>query len=412
MKQFLKFFKHTALFFGIVLIAVVALSSGHTPFARGVLSYEAQIASAATTGVTSADLKGFAWSDTIGWISFNCVTDQHCNHDYKVSADATNRLTGGSGDLSGFAWSPNIGWISFNQSDLRGCPEGSCSAQINWATGKITGWAIARAGMGRTDGWDGWIKLSGVATNHEQSSYGPVLNQATGKFSGFSWGSEVVGWVAWDYALAGGGRGGVSIDLTPTTLAAPANLKAVPVGTCPPSIQLTWDSVPGVGVTYDVYRVGAALPIAKGLTALTYKDFAITGGTAYTYTVVAHQGALTSPPSTPASATAKVCPSNPIGVTLTINGVSAVRVSTGSTVNLAWTTSGNPAKCTATAVGDGTTTWTRVPSKDPAGGSEAVVFHVPTTYTITCYEKPDGTGNRNSASVNAYPRADFNITPQ
>jgi hypothetical protein len=53
-------------------------------------------------------LSGYAWSDNIGWVSFNCTDFGTCGAvDYGVNVD-------NSGYLSGNAWSSNIGWISFD----------------------------------------------------------------------------------------------------------------------------------------------------------------------------------------------------------------------------------------------------------------------------------------------------------
>ncbi|MBI2030189.1 hypothetical protein HYT05_01060, partial [Candidatus Kaiserbacteria bacterium] len=51
--------------------------------------------------------------------------------------------------------------------------------------GAMTGWFRALANGG---GWDGWISLSGAG-------YGPVLS-TSGTFSGYAWGSTVVGWLS------------------------------------------------------------------------------------------------------------------------------------------------------------------------------------------------------------------------
>ena len=79
-------------------------------------------------------LSGFAWSDSLGWISFNCsnmtmcVTDNSCpagtapcstpsgGADYHVYID-------GSGFFHGVAWNDAIGWISFNS--------GTCDTNAN-----------------------------------------------------------------------------------------------------------------------------------------------------------------------------------------------------------------------------------------------------------------------------------------
>ncbi len=59
-------------------------------------------------------------------------------------------------DVSGWAWSENIGWISFNQSDLSDCPRGECRARVDFDSGQISGWA-------RVLSYNGWLSLSGLA---------------------------------------------------------------------------------------------------------------------------------------------------------------------------------------------------------------------------------------------------------
>lgn len=125
-------------------------------------------------------LTGYAWSETIGWISLSGPT-------YGL-AIAQN------GDVSGYAWSENIGWISAQTADLVGCPQNPCRAKL--AGNRLTGWLKALAGgTSESGGWDGWISLSGTSP-----TYGPVLNTQTGRFSGFAWGDTVVGWVDFSFA--------------------------------------------------------------------------------------------------------------------------------------------------------------------------------------------------------------------
>lgn len=52
------------------------------------------------------NVSGYAWSENIGWISFNS-TSSGGGIDYGVDVDIS------TGDFSGYAWSENIGWISF-----------------------------------------------------------------------------------------------------------------------------------------------------------------------------------------------------------------------------------------------------------------------------------------------------------
>jgi hypothetical protein len=82
----------------------------------------------------SNNLSGYAWSDNIGWISFNCTDTNSCGTaDYGVNVDQATGL------LSGYAWSDNVGWVTFNQSDLAGCPASPCKAQLS--NGNLSGWA-------------------------------------------------------------------------------------------------------------------------------------------------------------------------------------------------------------------------------------------------------------------------------
>lgn len=91
-----------------------------------------------TLGSASDNLGGWVWSDTIGWISLNCLNDGTCGTSaYGVNADT------GTGVLSGYAWSDNVGWVSFNSADLSGCPSGTCSARLSGNA--LQGWARALA---------------------------------------------------------------------------------------------------------------------------------------------------------------------------------------------------------------------------------------------------------------------------
>src|SRR4030043_2364322 len=113
-------------------------------------------------------VEGWAWSENVGWISFNslnCDADENGLSDGNppdcpaIGAPITNygvdvNLT--TGLFSGYAWSENVGWISFEQADLAGCPEAPCEARLDTGTKEVSGWARVLA----TDSsWDGWIKL-------------------------------------------------------------------------------------------------------------------------------------------------------------------------------------------------------------------------------------------------------------
>ena len=150
---------------------------------------------------------GFAWSENIGWISFNSASDGS-SVDYGVKIDTS------TGNLSGYAWSENIGWISFNRSDTGSpplndpCPGDTCIAKVDdpgnlkIANVKIKGWARALAACdsipctssgpcSNCGGWDGWIRF-----DHDQSN--KVYIDPSGDFHGWTWSDKVIGWVSFN----------------------------------------------------------------------------------------------------------------------------------------------------------------------------------------------------------------------
>ena len=131
----------------------------------------------------SMPLTGHAWSETTGWMSFS-----------SGAADSVSMDT--AGWITGFAWSENIGWVKFGS--LASFPVGAdtTAANARVVSGRLTGWARACAGtasgdcssmVSRTDGWDGWISLSGTGYNVWHNS------TTTGTFVGFAWGDTNVG---------------------------------------------------------------------------------------------------------------------------------------------------------------------------------------------------------------------------
>ena len=161
------------------------------------------VTSKAQAGTTP--LKGWGWSSNIGWISFSSTNPgAGTGSAYGVNFSTT---TGSSvGDFGGFAWSPNIGWVSFDATDGT-----HPSASTDLATGLVTGWARACAGTvsgdclgaSRTDGWDGWIRLSDTGdaspkypSGFVDGSKGITFDPATGNFKGYAWGDVNVGWFA------------------------------------------------------------------------------------------------------------------------------------------------------------------------------------------------------------------------
>lgn len=112
--------------------------------------------------------------------------------------------------------------------------------------------------------------------------------------------------------------------------------------TTPNAIDLAWDTVAGTGITYDVYRAFGSCPqsgdelIAEDLTATSFIDSAVSGGSTYSYVVIAVEPTegCRSDPSPCASAVATGdCTLDP-----TFAGVQSVTNSTDPTctLELAW----------------------------------------------------------------------------
>ena len=126
------------------------------------------------TKAANSPVTGYAWSDNIGWIQMN-------------PAFGGVQLDDSTGIFSGYAWSDNIGWVDF--APASGYPEmPNEGAKLNLSTGQVTGWIKA---LSAANGWDGWIKMSGTSP-----AYGVSADLGTGVFSGYAWGSDVVGWVS------------------------------------------------------------------------------------------------------------------------------------------------------------------------------------------------------------------------
>ncbi len=165
---------------------------------------------------TENNMIGWAWSDDIGWISFNCTNDNSCGTvDYGVTENT-------NGTLVGYAWSPEVGWIQFG--GLSGFPTGSGTTAANATVsgGNLTGWAKAISADG--NGWDGWISLAGSSP-----TYGVTLSGNA--FVGYAWAGGDVGWISFNAASGVSGSCGVAY-CGGVALSSSANLDAqAPLGT-------------------------------------------------------------------------------------------------------------------------------------------------------------------------------------
>lgn len=90
-----------------------------------------QVAGASTIGL---EFTGYAYSETLGWISLNCKNTNTCSTtNYSVTADDY-------GTISGTAYGENTGWINFNPPNVIGVSIDTNGDFSGWAYGESIGW--------------------------------------------------------------------------------------------------------------------------------------------------------------------------------------------------------------------------------------------------------------------------------
>ncbi len=153
------------------------------------------------------NVSGWAWSENIGWISFNCnnpeLPEPRCSVDYGVHVSTSTEK------FSGHAWSENIGWISFDRSDTGTPPDPPYNgsedfiAKLDFSTNEVSGWAKALD-------IDVWIKLKGT-------DYGVWRDDLTlpNELWGWAWSDTVIGWISFNSTNCDSDGDGFS-DGTPT----------------------------------------------------------------------------------------------------------------------------------------------------------------------------------------------------
>jgi len=231
-----------------------------------------------TTTSLSSDfnLSGWTWSENYGWFSWNSTSDGSATA-YGANVSTSNKAAGGTGNFSGNIWSENLGWVSFDRSVTGNPPSAPFNggsgpiAQVDWATGKVTGWMRALVGCEATPGvpvsscsssgagaaaggWSGWIKLSDDGVGVWS---GNGVKISANRLSGYAWGADAdgtnpsvgLGWMDLDPMLGG-------VHLGPVIFVPPCTASDVPAdgwGFCqainqcvaPPATQ---SNVPGVQV--------------------------------------------------------------------------------------------------------------------------------------------------------------------
>lgn len=168
-----------------------------------------------STRAEASNVYGFAWSENIGWISFNsCSSPSVCGSGGVSTPSHGVSLDPGNNKVSGTAWNKNIGTISFNPNDWGTCPPdaGGCNLGTfvnKWEDG---GWARAVSvidGTGlksNSGGWDGWVSLGRSGVYGANINFSSPVNMADGDFStntytvdntnsSYWWGGDVIGWI-------------------------------------------------------------------------------------------------------------------------------------------------------------------------------------------------------------------------
>lgn len=193
-------------------------------FVAGFFMFSGADSALAQGDTLSHNVRGWAWSGTVGWISFSCHNaGSDCNESaYGVHIDPD------TGRFSGHAWASTgphsltnqaptgIGWISFNDN---GCPSGfspPCYPRMdgNNIRGFAKALAADQAGA-NAGGWTGWISLEDtIARIHGLTLVEQPSNPGIYDFRGWGWGggggnldNAIVGWVNFNSVDLGTGPG-------------------------------------------------------------------------------------------------------------------------------------------------------------------------------------------------------------
>ncbi|MEY2671938.1 MAG: hypothetical protein RL687_355, partial [Candidatus Parcubacteria bacterium] len=311
--------------------------------------------------VSAAELFGSAWSGNVGWITFNCATNNTCgvNNSTKYNVNITDT----TGYLFGYAWNDNVGWIRFDPSVP--CPGAGCSsgrfARALSGTGSIS--------TGGTAEFTGWIDFNNVTI---------PSNYVNGRrnLSGYAWGGDVIGWIDMDGVYVAEPAKSVTLAPSGSTVAAGSN---VTLSWTAPGYQMagttctktaspahsTWNGT--ITPPLNVPVAGTQSVIVNTTTTFTMSctNNGTTKSASQTFTVSAPASVALSPASQVVSG----------GVMVPLNWTSSNFPTTGTTT------------CVGTTSGFSNPNWTTgnlVPvaagSRNATIGTNAGAY----TYTITC----------------------------
>lgn len=185
---------HLVSLFSIAAIALVLLN------VAAILTPPGRVVATATDNV-----RGWAWSDTGGWLSLNDVNSGSGGGSYGVDINES------TGVVTGFAWSDNQGWMCFGSS----CAVASCANGVNspsgaapsasLVSGQLRGWGMF-CNLGATNGWVS-LHCNG-SPGGCPPNYGITVNSGTGDIEGFAWHGLPAptgwGWIDFSAATLGG----------------------------------------------------------------------------------------------------------------------------------------------------------------------------------------------------------------
>lgn len=194
-------------------------------------------------GVEYNNIRGWAWSDNAGWISFSCHSsegkDSACTNPWGTHIV----MPAESGDIGirensviGHAWSDTLGWISFQKSETGEPPTTGNVPFDSKFSGKdyvarfdaneniIIGWARVLSACKSVPcaelldpKWDGWIQFL-------NAEYGVKISN-DGRISGYAWGGDVIGWLTFDVQDANKQAYlGVPVDSLPSVVSPQASI--------------------------------------------------------------------------------------------------------------------------------------------------------------------------------------------
>lgn len=207
---------------------------------------------------SATQMTGWAWSENIGWISFN---SKNCDANKDGQSDGTPSgcpaagtpmtqygvTRQSNGDLTGYAWSEHIGWIKFDPSGpYPGSPNRSARVPN---VGAASGWFRAIASDAS---WDGWMKFDSGGNYGSGVSLGG--SQGT-TLQGYGWGSDVVGWIhmsgvtqsgnAYGINIGGGQVSNLTADVSGPGITCAAN----------PQPSISWTYTDADGLSQSAYQV-------------------------------------------------------------------------------------------------------------------------------------------------------------